>query len=77
MFYTGDLMPEFQGDLLICGHNESNIFHARLTSNGRSIREIKPIEIPDQYELCRVALAQSPDGWIYTATADRILRIGR
>jgi len=77
MFYTGDLMPEFKGDLLVCGHNESKIFHIRLTGNGRSVREMKTIEIPNQYELCRVALTQGPDGWIYTATADRIYRIGR
>jgi glucose/arabinose dehydrogenase len=77
MFYTSDLMPEFKGDLLVCVHNESTIVHIRLTGNGRSIRELKTIEIPGQYELCRVTLTQGPDGWIYTATADRIHRIGR
>jgi glucose/arabinose dehydrogenase len=77
MFYTSDLMPEFQGDLLICGHNESKIFHVRLTGNGRAVREMNTVEIPGQYELCRVTLTQGPDGWIYTATADRLLRIGR
>ncbi len=77
IFYTGDLMPEFKGDLLVCGHNESKIIHVRLTGNGRAVREINSIEIADQYELCRVSLTQGPDGWIYTATADRILRIGR
>jgi glucose/arabinose dehydrogenase len=77
MFYTNDLMPEFKGDLLVCVHNESTIVHIRLTGNGRAVRELETIEIPDQYELCRVTLTQGPDGWIYTATADRIHRIGR
>jgi len=35
------------------------------------------IEIPNQYELCRITLTAGPDGWIYTTTGDRIQRIGR
>ncbi len=77
MFYTGDLIPEFKGDLLLCAHNESKLLHIRLTENGRAVREIKPVEIAGQYELCRVALTQGPDGWIYSADTDRIVRIGR
>ncbi len=77
MFYTGSVMPEFQGDLLVCAHNESKIFHMRLTGNGRGVREISSIDIPGRHELCRVTLTQGPDGWIYTATATYIHRIGR
>ena len=77
MFYTADLMPEFKGDLLVCAHNESKLIHIRLTENGRAVREVNTIEIPDKYELCRITLTQGPDGWIYTATTDRIQRIGR
>ncbi len=77
MFYTSDFLPQFQGDLLVCAHNESQIFHIRLTANGSGVREVRKVEIPGQYELCRVTLTQGPDGWIYTATSERILRIGR
>jgi glucose/arabinose dehydrogenase len=77
LFYTGDLLPEFKGDLLVCAHNESKIWHLRLAANGRAVREIKELEVPGQWELCRVTLTQGPDGWIYTATANRLQRIGR
>ena len=77
MFYTGDLLPEFKGDLLVCGHNESKLFHLRLTGDGRAVRELTSVDIPNEYELCRVTLTQGPDGWIYSATGDRIQRIGR
>ncbi len=77
IFYTGDIMPEFKGDLLVCAHNESKIFHVRLTENGRSVRGVSSIDISGQNELCRVTLTEGPDGWIYTATARFIHRIGR
>lgn len=77
MFYTGDLLPEFKGNLLVCGHNESKLFHIRLTGDGRAVREVNSVEIPGIYELCRVTLAQGPDGWVYTAAGDHIQRIGR
>ena len=77
LFYTGDLMPEFVGELLVCGFNQSQIFRVALDDNGRFARTVTPLEIPNQPELCRVAIIQGPDGWIYTSTINSIQRIGR
>ena len=77
IFYTGDLLPEFQGDLLVCGHNESKLFHLRLTRDGRALRQIQTVAVPGQVELCRIALTQGPDGWIYATTSSSLHRIGR
>lgn len=76
-FYTSTLMPEFQGDFLVCGFNESKLFHFHLGEDGRSVKTVSPVEIPGVYELCRVSLVQGPDGWIYAATSQELHRIGR
>lgn len=76
-FYTGELMPELQGDLLVCGFNLQQIFQMEVEGNGRSIQSVTPFTIPDVTNLCRVAITQGPDGWLYTATNASILRIGR
>ena len=76
-FYTAELMPELQGDLLVCGHNEQKIFQLGVGENGRNIQSVTTLSFPDVSELCRVAIVQGPDGWLYTATAIKILRIGR
>jgi glucose/arabinose dehydrogenase len=77
MFYTGDLLPEFKGDLLVCAFNQSQLYHFKLSENGRSVRDVSLINIPTKTNLCRVALTQGPDGWIYASISDHILRIGR
>ncbi len=77
LFYTGDVMPEFQGELLVCGFNQSQIFRVVLDENGRFAQTVTPIKISGQDDLCRVAIIQGPNGWIYTSTINSIQRIGR
>jgi len=77
LFYTGDVIPELRGELLVCGFNESKIFRVTLGVNGRFAQTVIPLDVPDQADLCRVAIAQGPDGWIYTSTINSIQRIGR
>ena len=77
MFYSGTLLNEFQGDLLVCGFNESKLFHFHLNRDGRSVASVTPVDIPGVDELCRVSIVQGPDGWIYASTSHELHRIGR
>lgn len=76
-FYTGERLPEFKGDLLVCGFNIRTLFHITLAENGRSVSDVDPVEIPGMEVACRVGVVQGPDGWLYTTTDAAIYRIGR
>jgi glucose/arabinose dehydrogenase len=77
IYYTGQAMPELQGDLILCGHNEMKLWHLSLSDDGRSLRRAVKLNVPGMDYACRVALAQGPEGWIYSALDGQIYRIGR
>ncbi len=77
MFYTGQRIPEFTGRLLVCGININQVHILTLGQDGRSVIADDILEIDNQQSFCQAALAQGPDGWLYTATAGKIFRIGR
>lgn len=76
-FYTDDLIPEWQGDLLICGHNEFEIKQVKLSADGRTVEQVTNLNLSDIKFLCWVDIEQGPDGWLYSSSFDEIYRIGR
>jgi glucose/arabinose dehydrogenase len=77
LYYSGEVMPELSGDLVLCAHNEMKLWHLNLSEDGRALRRASTLSVPGMDYACRVALAQGPDGWIYTSLEGRIYRIGR
>ncbi len=77
LFYSGVLLTELKGDLLVCGFNESNLFQFRLSDDGRAVEEAGTIEVRGVPELCRVSLGRGPGGRIYFATRGQRHRIER
>ena len=76
-FYNGHRMPEFAGGLMLCGFNESKLVHIVLTDDGSEAESELDIYVAGRQELCRVAIAEGPDGWLYMANRRMIHRIGR
>ena len=73
LFYTADLIPEFQQKLLICAINQNKIYLADVTNPDG----MTPLEIDGRDWFCQAALTQAPDGWLYTSVDGKIWRIGR
>ena len=76
-FYTGDRLSEFEGELLLCGFNNQQLFHVSLSHDGRRVENIAAVKVPGMDNVCRVNVVQGPDGWLYTTTDSAIYRIGR
>ena len=76
-FYTGQRMPEFKDDIMLCAFNESKLVHIVLNDEGDEITHELDIYIPGVPDPCRVAIAEGPDGWLYLANGRMIHRIGR
>lgn len=76
-FYTGEELSEFQGDLLLCAFNKQELLQLRLSQDGRRVENITAVKVPGMDSLCRVAVVQGPDGWLYTTTDSAIYRIRR
>lgn len=80
LFYTGDVIPEWKNDLMMCAFNRRELHHFTLSADGRTVDDVEIIRLPDFNEMgytCRVALAQGPDGWLYFSTETAIHRMGR
>ena len=76
-FYTGDLMPEFNGRLLMCAFNLSSLYNITLDQSGGRVDSAEIIEVAGRTDLCRIDILQGPDDWLYTTTGETIYRIGR
>ena len=77
IFYTGGLIPELNGDLLLCGFNSAHMYQLTLSVDGRQVDNVAVVQVADRDDFCRIAILQGPDGWIYTSTHNTIYRIGR
>lgn len=76
-FYTADLIPEFRDKLLMCAINTNAIHLIELSFDGGQVVSDELLEIDGRDFFCQAALAQGPDGWLYTSSAGEIFRIGR
>lgn len=77
MFYTADVMPEFRNRLLLCGSNSNHVHVIEISFDGGQVVSDDVIEIDGRDFFCQAALLTGPDGWLYTATAGEIFKIGR
>ncbi len=77
LFYTADLIPEFQDKLLMCSINNNYIHLIDLSFDGGQVVSDEVLEIDGRNFFCQAALAQGPDGWLYSSTKGEIFRIGR
>ncbi|MEM7344318.1 MAG: PQQ-dependent sugar dehydrogenase [Chloroflexota bacterium] len=76
-FYQGDILPEFKDNLLLCSYNRSELYHVALDETGQQVQTVEIVDVPDTDFLCRVAVTEGPDGWLYTTTQSVIFRTGR
>ena len=73
LYYTGDAMPEWRGNLFAGALKLRHINRIKLSKEGESVSEERLLE--DLDERIR-ALAQSPQGWLYFSTdSGRIYRL--
>ena len=73
MIYDGTMFPEYQGRLFFCAFRTGKLKWLALAG-----AELEYAD--DQRRLdaeCRLGLAQGPDGAIYAATIDKVLRLAR
>ncbi len=77
LFYTGQVIPEWRGGLLVCSFNDLDLWLLRLSRNGRAVQSASVVSVPEMEYSCRVDIEQGPDGWLYTTTDSTIFRIGR
>ena len=76
-FFAADVIPEFHNKLLLCGINRNQIHLIKFSDDGRLVVSDEILEIEGRDFFCQAALAEGPDGWLYTAMDGEILRIGR
>ena len=76
LFYTGDILPELNGHLLMCAFNSGQIYRIELSEDGETVTDATGLRLGDLGPYCQLDLAQGADGSLYTATTSFILRIG-
>ena len=77
LFYTGGVIPEWQGKLLVCAHSLNEIRVLTLDGVGERVLEEEAAVVDGRSTFCQADVAQGPDGWVYTASEGKIWRIGR
>ena len=77
LFYTGDALPDLNGNLLMCAFNTGLIYRIELSEDGEAVTDAIGLRLGDSGPYCQLDLAQGTDGALYTATTNFILRIGR
>jgi aldose sugar dehydrogenase len=75
LFYTGDMLSELNGYLLMCAFHTGHIHRIKLSDNGRQVEDVMELKLGDLGSYCQLDLAQGIDGSLYTATTNLILRI--
>ncbi|MEM8860699.1 MAG: PQQ-dependent sugar dehydrogenase [Chloroflexota bacterium] len=76
-FISSERLPELRHKLLMCGINFNQIHVIDLSEDGRSVLSDEILEINGRDFFCQGAIAEGPDGWLYTAMDGQILRVGR
>lgn len=72
-FYTGTLMPEYQGDFFFCAYNTGDL--TRMRFGGPNYDQIVIQEV--LAKVCYLDVATAPDGSLYLSHFTSILRFGR
>ena len=72
-FYTGDQLPQFRGDLFFCAMNTGELTRLRLGGPDRKAVEGGEAVVNN----CHLDVVNGPDGALYYATINQILRLGR
>jgi glucose/arabinose dehydrogenase len=73
-FYTGDLLPQFKGDLFWCAFNTFTMTRMRL--GGANLDQI--VGSQEVVKDCSLDVVNGPDGALYySSAAGKILRLGR
>jgi glucose/arabinose dehydrogenase len=73
VFYTGDQLPQFRGDLFFCAINTGALTRLRL--GGPDRRAIESGE--EVVNNCHLDVVNGPDGALYYSTVNQIFRLGR
>jgi len=76
-FYTGDVIPEFNRDLLLCSFLTGQLSQIKLSEDGRQVENVEIVEVEGMDDFCLMDVLVGPDGWLYTTTGPIIYRIGR
>jgi len=76
LFYSGDVLSDLEGHLLMCAFNTGLIYRIELSDDGRTVTNAIGLQLGDLGSYCQLDLAQGLDGALYTATTNFILRIG-
>ncbi|HZO32072.1 MAG TPA: PQQ-dependent sugar dehydrogenase [Chloroflexota bacterium] len=72
-FYTGDQLPQLRGDLFFCAMNTGELTRLRLGGADRKIVMAGEAVVNN----CHLDVVNGPDGALYYATVNQILRLGR
>jgi glucose/arabinose dehydrogenase len=73
VFYTGDQIPQFQGDLFFCAINTGALTRLRL--GGPDRRSVEGGE--EVVNNCHLDVVNGPDGALYYSSVNQIVRLGR
>jgi glucose/arabinose dehydrogenase len=73
VFYTGDQLPQFRGDLFFCAINTGELTRLRLSGADRKTVEGGEAVVTN----CHLDVINGPDGALYYSTVNQILRLGR
>lgn len=74
IFYDGDQLPQYRGDLFLCGVNTGALMRLRLARTGQDRVEAAEEVAPQ----CHLDVANGPDGALYFASmGGQIFRLGR
>jgi glucose/arabinose dehydrogenase len=73
VFYTGDQLPQFRGDLFFCAMNTGELTRLRLGDADRKTVEAGEAVLTN----CHLDVINGPDGALYYSTVNQIFRLGR
>jgi glucose/arabinose dehydrogenase len=73
VFYTGDQLPQFRGDLFFCAMNTGELTRLRLGGADRKTVEAGEAVLTN----CHLDVINGPDGALYYSTVNQIFRLGR
>jgi glucose/arabinose dehydrogenase len=75
-FYTGDVFPEWKGNLFFCSWHVGKLNRLELGDDGHHLKKAERIETgPDKQ--CRIDVLEGPDGYLYYSDIITIYRLVR
>ena len=72
VFYTGDQLPQFKGDLFFCAMNTGELMRLRLAADQKSVVAGEAVT-----KNCHLDAVNGPDGALYYSTINQIFRLGQ